>query len=260
MRRALAIYRQYIRISFSAAMAYRANFILTVVISLAGQLLAPLLVALIYTSGAAFPGWSFEEAWLMQSVYLLCTGVCSVLFSNMTWITMEHIREGTYDLLMLKPGSTVFITVAGAFDLENVGLLLGGAGMFAFSLSRLPQPSLLDWLSFAALFLMGLFINLGCILIMAASAFKWVGNSRIYEIFDAVTLFGRYPLSIFSGVLRGIISAVIPVAMMGFFPAAALLGRRDAMMLFAPLPCILFLVLGWALFKRMTYLYQSAGG
>jgi len=241
-------------------MSYRANFILTAFISLAGQMLSPLLTALIYSGGGSFPGWSFEEAWLVQSVYLLCTGFCALLFSNMVWITMSHIREGTYDLLLLKPGSVVFFTVAGAFEMENIGLLAGGVGMFAFSLARLPPPSPQSWIVFAALFSAGLCMNLGCILIMAASAFKWVGNSRIYEIFDSVTLFGRYPITIFGGVLRGLVTFVVPVAMMGFFPAAALLSRRDMAMLLAPLPCAAFLIFGWALFRHMTRKYQSAGG
>lgn len=260
MKRAFAVYKQYVRLSFSAALAYRANFIMTLVISAAGQMLAPLLTVLIYSGGVSFPGWSFREAMLMQSVFLLCTGICAPLFSNMVWTTMFHIREGSYDLLMLKPGSTVFNTVAASFELENIGVLLGGLGLFIYSIKKLPAPGLMDWLIFGALFVMGLCMVLGCILLMSASVFKWVGNSRIYEIFDAVTLFGRYPLSIFSGALKGAVGGVFPVAMMGFFPAAALLGRRDGLMFMAIVPCLAFLTLGWAVFKSMIRRYQSAGG
>ena len=101
---------------------------------------------------------------------------------------------------------------------------------------------------------------LGCILLMTATMFKWVGNSRIYEIFNAVTMFGRYPGTVFSGVLKNVTTYVVPVAMLGFFPASAILGRTDFSMLIACVPSVCFLLLGLAVFRAMIYLYQSAGG
>lgn len=255
-----AVFRQYIRISFSSAAAYRANFFVMLLISMASNMLVPLVTVLIYGGGAAIPGWSFYEALLVQAVFMLCVGTCSPLFGNMVWITMDHVREGSYDILMLKPGSPVFITAASSFDLENLGTLAGGIAMFVYALVHLPPAGPAGWLGFALLFFMGLCLNLGCILIMAATTFKWVGNSRIYEIYDAVTMFGRYPGSVFGGAVRSLVTWVIPVSMLGFFPAAAILGRADGAMFLAALPCCAFLGLGWLLFRHMVRLYQSAGG
>ena len=224
MRRSLRIYGRYIRLSFSSAAAYRANFISTVCISMLGNLLVPLLTVLIYAGGAEIPGWTMPEALLIQSVFMLCTGLCAPFFNNMVWITMSHIREGTYDIIMLKPVSAIFLTIVSAFDIENIGVLIGGAVMFVYSVLDLPGPVAFgNWLQFVLLFLMGVSMTLGCILLMTASTFKWVGNSRIYEIFDAMTMFGRYPGTIFSSLLKGLSTYMIPVAMMGYIPAAAVL-------------------------------------
>ena len=260
MRRALAIYRQYIRISFNTAAAYRASFLLTVIISLFSNLFFPLLTVLIYSGGARIPGWSFDEALLLQAVFMLCTGISSPFLSNMVWITMEHIRQGTYDTIMLKPGSTLLITAASAFDLENIGSLFGGLALFMYSLYRLPTPGISQWLGFLLMLIMGLCVMLGATLLMTATTFKWVGNSRIYEIFDAVTAFGRYPNTIYSRSLRTLAAYIIPVSMLGFFPASALLGRSLPEMFFACIPCIVFMALGLIVFRRMIYRYQSAGG
>ena len=260
MKRALAIYKEYIRVSFNTAAAYRANFFFMVFISLLSNLGVPLLTLLIYADGSRFPGWTLYEALLIQSVFMLCNGICAPFFMNMVWITMDHVRNGSYDILLLKPGSTVFITAASSFDLENIGVLAAGAVMFAFSLSHLPRAGVSQWIQFSLLYVMGLCMTLGCILLMTATTFKWVGNSRIYEIFDSVTRFGRYPGSIFGGALKGVITYVIPVSMLGFFPASAILSRAGGEMFLACLPCVLFLALGAAVFRRMIYLYQSAGG
>ena len=261
MRRGLRIYLRYIRISFSTAAAYRANFFFTQCIALLSRLLVPLVTVLIYAGGQRIPGWSFEEALLIQSVFMLCTGACAPLFNNIIWVTMSRVREGTYDMVLLKPCSAMFLTVAEAFDIEYLGTLVGGIAMFGYAVSRMPaQPELGGWLLFALLLLMGMCMTLGCLLLMSSAMFRWVGNSRMYEIFDAVTTFGRYPGTIFSRLLGGLSTYIIPVAMMGYIPAASLLGRASPSLLVACLPCALFLLLGVAVFRRMTYLYQSAGG
>ena len=258
--RLVAVYMQYIRISFSSSVAYRLDFIFTQIIMLISSLFIPLLTVLIYSNGGELPGWSFHEALLIQSVFMLCTGFCAPFFNNMVWITMDHVREGTYDMLMLKPGSTIFINIASSFGFEQIGAFAGGAGMFIYSLSNLPPVSVLGAAQFGLLFIMGVCMNLGCILLLSAVSFKWVGNSRLFQIYDAMTMFGRYPGGIFSNVVQIVTAWVIPVAMLGFFPAAAILGRATAQMFLAAIPCAAFLALGWLVFRRMLYLYQSAGG
>lgn len=258
--RFFSVYRQYIRISFNTAAAYRGDFFFTVIISMLNNLLVPLLTVLIYTGGASIPGWTFHEALLIQAVFMLCTGVCAPLFFSMVWMTMDKVREGAYDLVMLRPGSILLQTVAASFDIQSLGQLIGGLAMFIYALSNLGAPGLMGWLRFALLFLMGCAMVFGCILLMTATTFKWVGNSRIFEIFDAATMFGRYPIDIFTGPLRGVITYIFPVAMLGFFPAAAILGRTGPEMLIACVPCVLFVCLGILIFRRMVYAYQSAGG
>ena len=260
MRRMAAIYRQYMRIAFSSSAAYRLDFILTQIITLAGNLLVPLLTVLIYSNGVEIPGWNFYEALLIQSVFMLCTGICAPFFKNMVWTTMWTIKEGSYDLLMLKPCSLVFVTAAASFAVEYIGSLIGGIAMFTYSLAHLPAPTVASLLSFFFLLLMGMCMYLGCILLMSASCFKWVGNGRIFEIYEALTMFGRYPGTVFSGGLRAALTFVFPAAMLGFFPAAAILGRSTWEMMAAAVPCVAFLALGWLVFRRMIYLYQSAGG
>ena len=100
----------------------------------------------------------------------------------------------------------------------------------------------------------------GLDLIMAAISFKWVGNSRIPEIFDSVREFGKYPLEIFPESVRVISSIFIPVAVVGFFPASALLGRFDTLSLISLIPCAGFLLFGVWLYNRMIRIYEGVGG
>ena len=261
MKWAIAVYCRHIRISFGSAVTYRADFFVTAIISLLVNMLSPLMTALIYAGGAEIPGWSLTEALLIQSVYILCTGICAPLFYGLIWITLQHVREGTYDLVLLKPGSAAFLTTAAAFNIGNIGMLVGGIMMFAYSVSNLPvRPGPAQWLGFVLLLCMGLAITFGCVLLAAATMFKWIGNSRIFEIYDAITMFGRYPGTIFGKTLQAVSAFVIPVAMMGYFPAAVIMGRSNARMLLSCLPCAAFMFLGLRTYNLMIRAYQSAGG
>jgi ABC-2 type transport system permease protein len=95
---------------------------------------------------------------------------------------------------------------------------------------------------------------------MAATSFKWVGNARLPEIFDSIMNFGKYPVTIFPQFVRGITAFVIPVSMIGFFPAEALLGRLDATAIFAVIPCVAFMIFGLWLYGYMIRLYEGVGG
>ncbi|MHC1694087.1 MAG: ABC transporter permease [Eubacteriales bacterium] len=260
MKRILRLFIQMSKISVSSAFAYRANFFVNLSISVLSNLLVPLVTILIYRSGASFPGWTFHEALLIQAAFMLCTGVCAPVFSGMVWVTMYHIREGSYDLLMIKPGSIIALTIANSLDFENIGVLLGGAGMFTYAICYLPAVDAVYWLQFFIFFSSAIILSFGLTLIMAATTFKWIGNSRIFEMYESLTIFGRYPGTIFSRVLSFITSFVFPVATLGFLPAAALLGRTDNVMLLTFLPCAAFATIGVLLFKGMVHKYQSAGG
>jgi len=260
MKRAFRIIGQMAKISIASSFAYRVNFFINLTISILSNLLVPLVTILIYGSGAAIPGWTFHEALLVQAAFMVGTGFCAPLFYGMVWVTMGHIREGSYDLLMIKPGSVIVLSVAHSIEPENIGVLLSGLGMFVYALTGLPAPSLVNWLQFFFFFLSSAVLSLGLVLVMSATAFKWVGNSRIFEMYNSLTVFGRYPGTIFSKTLIWITSFILPVATLGYLPAAALLGRSDTVMMLAFLPCAAFAGLGILLFRYMVYKYQSAGG
>jgi ABC-2 type transport system permease protein len=116
------------------------------------------------------------------------------------------------------------------------------------------------WLQFIAFFIIGISVMMGIGLIMAAISFKWVGNSRIPEIFDSIRSFGKYPQSIFPKAILVITAFVIPIAMIAYYPAVALLGRGNIGMIVMVLPCMIFLFFGIYLYRHMVRLYQGVGG
>jgi ABC-2 type transport system permease protein len=114
---------------------------------------------------------------------------------------------------------------------------------------------------FILVFLLALAVLLGLVFLMAATLFKWVGNSRLFEVFESITQFGRYPASIYSKSFRALITYAVPVALLGTIPASVLL-KPDSVngLLLAAVFAFVFLGVGFSVWKLMLKSYSSTGG
>ncbi len=254
------MYRTCFQTAVKGALAYRSDFLLRSIITLLSNILFPLVTVLIYSLGAQFPGWNMWEVLLLQSIYSMSNGAASILFGNVLWATMEHVQQGSFETVLLKPISPLLYLIAANFDLESNGLFIGGLIMTVVCGVRTGNCSWGNIPVFLLFFLGGLAVMSGMFLLMAAVSFKWVGNSRIPEIFDSIKSFGKYPLGIFPRKIQILCSFLFPVAVIGFFPAAALLGRMHEWAYVTLLPCVLFFAVGVMTYHRMIRLYEGVGG
>ncbi|MNJ69444.1 hypothetical protein D3C77_657960 [compost metagenome] len=67
-------------------------------------------------------------------------------------------------------------------------------------------------------------------------------------------------MPIFPKTIQAVITLVIPVGMVGFFPASALLGRISLADYAAVVPCFLFMAAGAWIYRHMISLYEGVGG
>lgn len=256
----IKIYLLAFKNALASRMAYRIDLFISAFVMLFFELIIPLVTLLIYNSGASFPGWEFHEVFLIQAVFLLSKGITFPFFAGIIWNTIMQVRDGTFDLLLIKPRNILFVTLLSGIDIEDMGKLLGGIGLFIFAVFQTPNPGLINWLGFFFLFICSIIVFMSFAFIMAASGFKWVGNFRVYEIFDALTSFAMYPTSIFSKGIQILITACIPLALMGFFPASVLLHKSLNGLIVALTSCIFFLFFSIFFWYRMLRSYTSAGG
>lgn len=233
---------------------------MSMIIMLVVEMGAPFITFLVYQNGASFPGWTMYEVLLIQGIFLLARGIAFPCYFGIVWNTLDRVREGTFDLLLIKPKSTLFMAIVTAFDSEDLGKLFGGIALFSLSLKRISPPGIWEWLQFLALFFISLVVLFGFALILAGIGIVWIGNYRVYEIFFSLINFGMYPTFIFSKGLQTVITSIIPLAILGFMPAAALLGRPARGTLGSVVVSILFFLFGLWFWHEMQKKYTSAGG
>lgn len=260
LSRYMAIFGECFRISLSTAMAYRANFIMVMTILFFSNTLFPLVTILIYGSGSGFPGWTFYEVLLIQAVFTISSGIGEVFFNGLFWNTNFAIRDGLFEVSLLKPVNALFWGVVSSIQPTGVSVVLGGVAMAAVALAHTAPLTVASVSMAALLFLCGVSVTFSVTCFMSAISFKWVGNSRIPEMFGSILDFAKYPQDVFPLAVRGFTTIVMPVAMIGYYPAAALLGRADGASFVAIVPCAIFSVFAIWFYQKMIHRYEGVGG
>ncbi|MFD1953600.1 ABC transporter permease [Paenibacillus thailandensis] len=260
MRGVIYCFGAVMRTKLAEQMAYRSHFVLSVLLLIAGDLVVPLVTLLVYNSGASFPGWTMHEALLIQGIFALAKGVAFPFFFGMVGTTLGQVREGTFDLLLLRPRPVMLMAMLTGFDPDDFGRLLSGAVLFGFALSGLSAPSGEEWIRFTLLFAASIAILCAVSLFLSGMLFRWVGSSRVFDIFDALTSFGMYPGTIYAKSLQNLFTYVLPIGLIAYVPASALLGRSGWGTLWALASAAVFLTLGAVYWNRMLKGYTSAGG
>ncbi len=254
------LFAQAARNSFAERAAYRGDFILSLFVTLLFEAVTPLVTILIYGTGAAFPGWSMGEALLIQAIFLLSRGIAFPLFFGAVWTVFEQVREGSFELTLLKPRSPLLVVIAQSVDIQGFGRLAGGTGLFVYALTLLPAPGALQVLLFLALLFLSILVLFSFVLIMAGSLFVWVGNGRVMEVMESVMVFAQYPSSIYGRVFQLVLAVLVPAAMIAFLPAQALLGRVEPITLAAAPACVVFFILSLVFWRAMLRRYAGGGG
>jgi ABC-2 type transport system permease protein len=260
MRSLISLFLHGVRLGLATRMADRFDFLASLLVMLGLELLPTLITVLLYGNGLAFPGWQLRQAVLIQAVFLTAKGVAYPLFGEMVWTTSEMIREGTFELLLLQPRHPLVLAVVKSFDAEDLGKLFGGLALSAWCLHGVPVPGTAGLALFGVLFVVSLILFAASLVAMASVLMVWVGNARIYELFDRIAALGQYPPVILPRRIRRVALAPVPVLAFAVLPASAWLGRDTGGWAWAALSALVLLVLSLVLWNYLLRRFSSAGG
>lgn len=231
VRAALRTVGALVRTSLMTGMQYRSDFLfdsLTGVVRLAATT-APLW--LVYRQVSDVGGFSSDEALLVMALYFLMEGIVAGVIEPNLGEVVEAIRTGALDLVLLKPADAQLLvslkTVAPAHLWDVLAaLVLGG-----WALLHVPAPAPLDVAVAGLLLLCGLASMYGLWLLAICASFVFVRVDNLRFLLASVADAGRWPITVFSGWVRWLLTVAVPVALLTSFPALAIRGRWDAELL-----------------------------
>jgi ABC-2 type transport system permease protein len=145
---------------------------------------------------------------------------------------IEQIRQGTFDFVLIKPVNSQFMASLRHLSIWKLADVAMGVGICVYAMARLElTPSITDLAAAAGFVFCGTVILYSIWLMMVTSAFWFVRIDNISELFSAIYETGRFPVSVYPPWMRGALTFVVPIAFITTFPAAAILGRAEPLLL-----------------------------
>jgi ABC-2 type transport system permease protein len=211
-------------------------------------------------SGVA--GWTWPEALLVASFFLMIKSVLSAMIQPSAVATVEQIRLGTLDFVLLKPADSQFLVTTSRLEMARVSDFLAGLVLLGVALHQRGEPvTVTGAIAAAWIFAVGVSILYSLFVLVLSMAFLFVKIDNMSYLMASVFDAARWPATIFRGALALLFTFVIPLAVMTTYPSMALLGRVGwGRFAIATVVGIVFAALSRWTWRRAILRYTSAGG
>lgn len=182
-------------------MTFRGNFFINIITRAFWFVAQITLFEIIYSNVDAIRGWSREQYFAFMATGMLINSIIEALFMPNCANFSELIRTGNLDFALLKPIDTQFLVSCEKVDLAMVNQMFLALSLLIYSLVKIGEP--ISFMQVAAYFC---FIWVGVaffysMMIAIAATSVWMGrNQGLYDFWFYITIFARYPRSIYDGV------------------------------------------------------------
>ncbi|MGD0676467.1 MAG: ABC-2 family transporter protein [Polyangiaceae bacterium] len=225
MRRYARLLGMQLRASLLLAMQYRADFVLDGFVEVFWVVAAIVPLAVVFEKRTLIAGWSFGEALIVTGFFTFLEGVLEGAINPSLVSVVDHIRKGTLDFVLVKPADAQFLVSTAKFEPWRGINVLTAFAIFGWGfhlLGRGPSAGAIAIACLATLAAITVLYSLWIVTVSAA--FFVVRIDNLTHLFSAIFDAARWPVQVFRGVVRTILTFVVPLALMTTYPAEALLG------------------------------------
>ncbi|NOX56438.1 MAG: hypothetical protein GXP27_18730 [Planctomycetes bacterium] len=210
---------------------FRSNFIITIVTRtfwFAAQLT---LFVIIYGQVRTISDWTREEYFAFMATAMLINALVETFFMPNCANFSELIRTGNLDFALLKPIDTQFLISFEKMDLAMLNQVLLAGSLLGYSLLSLgTQITLLSVVMYLFCILVGVAFLYSLMLSLASTSIWFGRHQGLYDFWFYITVFARYPRSIYSGsptgeALRFAFTYILPILLVVTVPARVLLNK-----------------------------------
>jgi ABC-2 type transport system permease protein len=263
---AVQLYFRLTKLYLLSRMQYQANFIVGLLGLIAWNVVNLSLIGILVTRFTSLKNWTLWELVFLYCFWILGYSLYGLFFSH-TADMEDYLIEGTFDQFLLRPASPLIQVLGREFQyLEIADALFALAGIsLAYTRLGLHWDGW-HWGFFVLTTISSVVIVLALNLLVACTAF-WSGRSRgaLFVINQFQSLVQWYPIDIFGNAFRVIVTALLPIAFMNYYPALVLLDKGGQtgstwwLSYMSPVVALLLILIVSRVWRRALIQYTSSG-
>ena len=258
--RSLRLVGRFVGVWAQQELAYGANLGLGLLNTLINVVTGWLGLAIVFGQVESIHGWSYASALAVLGVYLV-VGAVRDLFISPSLDRLAGLEgdlwRGTLDFVLLRPINTQFLVSLREWRLLAVFDMLLGFVVVGLAGARV-ELSAGQFAAFVVALLAGL-LTLYAVFLLFTSLMFWSPGFLSTWVFNGIFQMARYPVGVYPGFLRLVLTWVIPIGVMTTIPALALTGEVPGWLLGVVVVFAAATFLGASsVFRRALRRYASA--
>lgn len=218
MNRSLRLLKLFFTTSAMTQMAYRPSFVLAIIGKIGRMFLTFAVYQAIFLHTQAIHEWAVDDVLLLAVIYFTVEYLVVItFFRNLLYYLPDMIRKGTFDFLLVKPVSTIFITSFRVIDLFDFFASLPVVALWIYIFQRLSLTRQDGVVILFFLFVAVVFVFALCLL-FASFAFRIILGNGLGRLLEQILRVARFPTNIYPAPFTFFLSFLLPMAVVATLP------------------------------------------
>jgi ABC-2 type transport system permease protein len=263
----ILVWRRLVGAQIRSQLQYRTSFALDAFGSFWISFIDFLVVLTIFHNVTRLNAWTVHQVALLYALSAITFAVTDMIIGQLDQFP-QKIRDGTFDIVLVRPRGTLFQIVASDFAIRRLARVLQGAIVLVYALGGLT----IHWTAWRVVVLLmslpSAVVIFSSVWVVGACIAFWTTDGG--EFTNAFTYGGtamaQYPFDVYARWLRRILGYVVPLAFVCYFPVLFVLGKRDPLGLpkfldfCSPLVALVAATVAGFSWRFAVRHYRSAGG
>jgi viologen exporter family transport system permease protein len=261
------VWRRLVGAQIRSQLQYRLSFML----DLSGAFLIAfidfLAVLVIFHNVPELGSWTVREVALLYAFSSISFALTDLLIGHLDQFP-QKVRDGNFDILLVRPRGTLFQVVGSDFQLRRLGKAAQGVAVLVWALAALDVNWTAGRVAMVVVMVPSAIVIFSSVWVVGSCLAFWTTDGG--EFTNAFTYGGnflaQYPIDILGDWLRRFLAYLVPLAFVCYFPALYILDKPDPLGLpdflnFAsPLVALWTAAVAGLIWRFAVRHYRSAGG
>ena len=233
------VWLTFVRNALVREMTFRGNFIINLVTRAFWFAAQITLFEIIFRNVPEINGWTREQYFAFMATGMLINAIVEAFFMPNCANFSELIRTGNLDFVLLKPIDTQFLVSCEKVQLAMINQVLFALAFLGYALYGIGEPvSVFQVVAYVTFVAVGVAFFYSLMIALASTSI-WLGrNQGLYDFWFYITVFARYPRSIWNGtdpsrleageLLQGAFTWVVPILLVVTVPATVIAKSFDS--------------------------------
>lgn len=216
----IRLFSYFVSLVVKSQMEYRGAFVIGMVGQILGYAANYLVIWLLLQNFDTINGWNWTQIAFLYSLNLMTYAIgASFTYTPMVGLD-QVIVNGNFDKYLTKPLSPFVYFLASLFNIGYLAHILISSSVLLWAIMQAD----IGWTIFKIVYLIlaiisGSLLQAAGLIIIGSLSFIFLRVQYLFSIFSKLKEFIAYPISVYGTMLQIVLTWIIPLAMINYYPS-----------------------------------------